>query len=118
MVDLLVTAVILLLLFLSPYLLLQDKKGTGQKELIVYRDSKVISTTGLNDKDELISIDGLNLEIKGGRVRVLHSDCPKGLCRHFGWISGPGQTIVCVPKRILVEIEGKKEEQAYQVLSY
>lgn len=37
-------------------------------------------------------------------VSVVSSTCPDGICIKTGKISRPGQTIVCIPARIVIEI--------------
>jgi hypothetical protein len=49
-------------------------------------------------------------EIKGGKIRFLKSNCPRGICKKFGYISRPGQTSICIPNRIAVTIKGKNNE--------
>lgn len=47
------------------------------------------------------------LEVKNGAVRLLSQDkyfCPQKICVRAGWISKPGETIVCVPNRLVVRI--------------
>jgi hypothetical protein len=49
------------------------------------------------------------LEIsESGRVRVTESTCPDKICVRTGWISRPGQSIVCLPNRVVVRIEGSE----------
>lgn len=45
------------------------------------------------------------IEVRGGRVRVAESTCPHRLCALLGWISRPGQAIVCVPGRAVIHVE-------------
>ncbi|MEW6229491.1 MAG: NusG domain II-containing protein [Bacillota bacterium] len=45
-----------------------------------------------------------------GRVRISESDCPDKICVRTGWITRPGQVIVCLPNRIVVEIEGDPQD--------
>ncbi len=47
------------------------------------------------------------LEIKNGKVRMFSSPCPDKLCVREGYISKPGQMIICVPNRVIVKIEGR-----------
>jgi len=115
--DVLLTIVVLFLLFLVPYAFASGRFSGGEKEVLIFKDSKEIKRIGL-DKEQNINIDGMELEVRGGRIRVVKSDCPREMCKNFGWISAPGQTIVCVPKRIIVEISGKSKEQEYNTLSY
>jgi len=53
----------------------------------------------------------MRIEIKADKgARILDSDCPAKICVHTGWIRMPGETIVCLPNKILLEIQGTKEE--------
>ncbi len=41
-----------------------------------------------------------------GRARVRESDCPDRVCVRTGWISRPGEVVICLPNRIVVRMEG------------
>ena len=43
-------------------------------------------------------------------LQVAHSDCPTQDCVHTGTITRSGQSIVCLPARIIVRLEGGKAE--------
>jgi hypothetical protein len=47
-----------------------------------------------------------SVEVEGTRVRMPEAPCPGKICVSQGWISHPGQSIVCIPGEILVRIEG------------
>ena len=42
----------------------------------------------------------------GGAVSVTQSDCPGQDCVHSGAVSRAGQSIVCLPARVAVTLEG------------
>ena len=44
--------------------------------------------------------------ISGGKVSVTEADCPDKLCVKQGKIDRQGETIVCLPHKLVVEIEG------------
>lgn len=47
------------------------------------------------------------IELQGGRARLRpmpRSICPRGICSRMGWISRPGQAIVCAPNRLVVAV--------------
>ena len=53
------------------------------------------------------------LEYGQGKVRVLpldHDTCPNEVCWRTGWISIPGQSIVCVPNRMVITLQGVAPE--------
>ena len=41
-----------------------------------------------------------------GGVRVEEADCPTQDCVHTGTITRAGQSIVCLPARIIIRLEG------------
>lgn len=52
----------------------------------------------------------LTVETEPGRgVHISETNCPKKVCAHSGWADRPGETIVCLPNKALVEIEGEGE---------
>ncbi len=53
-----------------------------------------------------LSLKTMEIEILGKQVRVIHSTCSQKICQHTGWISRPGQLLVCAPNRILIQITG------------
>jgi hypothetical protein len=46
------------------------------------------------------------VEIAGDRVRMLDAPCPNHVCMNQGWITSPGASIICMPGKIVVRIEG------------
>ena len=55
------------------------------------------------------------ITIKGGKVQVSKSSCKNQICVKQGSISTTHQSIVCIPNRVVVSIEGKDGE--YDVIS-
>ena len=53
--------------------------------------------------------DYLEFCFEDGRARVLASSCPDQLCVHQGEIRYSGQTIVCLPNRVVVEVVSDDE---------
>lgn len=45
------------------------------------------------------------IEVDGDRIRMLKADCKDQLCVRQGWISKSGQTIVCLPHKLVIEIK-------------
>ncbi len=48
------------------------------------------------------------IEVRGGRVRVLSSPCPRQSCRHGGWIDKAGGMLVCLPNEVVVRLPGAR----------
>lgn len=89
---------------------------SGQGTLVEIKIAqKTYGTYDLNiDQEVLISDDqGLLLMkclIKSGSVRVLESDCPDKICIDEGSIKLTGQTIVCLPNKVVIKIISDNEK--------
>ncbi len=88
---------------------------------LLYYDGICAGTFDLSS-DQVVSPElgshDIRIEIRGGRIRMLDSDCPRKVCKHTGWISGRGQTIVCVPNKVLIEIRGNGTNSGCDAVSY
>lgn len=49
------------------------------------------------------------LEIKNGKARITTADCPDQLCVHQKEISRQGETLVCLPHKVVVSIVSNKK---------
>jgi hypothetical protein len=52
---------------------------------------------------------GYNLvEVEGGRVRVIDADCRDRVCLGMGWAETSGDSIICLPHRVVVRVVGRR----------
>lgn len=109
-------AVIIIILFSAP-LLSFVKAAADHQKAIVYLDNKIIKQVDLSD-DKIISVGKMLLEVKGKKIHVLKTDCPNKICQNAGWISAPGQSIVCLPNKLVVEIPVDHKNGSYDIISY
>lgn len=58
------------------------------------------------------------VEIKGTQIRVREDNSPDQIAVHTGWISKPGQTSICLPHRLVIEIIGVPDEADDMILTY
>lgn len=49
------------------------------------------------------------IEVRDGKVHVLDSDCRNKVCIAAGWVSQPGQWIICLPNDVVILVEGAVE---------
>ncbi len=62
---------------------------------------------------------GYNLvEVGDGEVWVVEASCPDKIDVLQGKISKPGEMIVCLPNRLVIEIKGTSEEREVDHISY
>ncbi len=81
-------------------------------KVLVYVDGQLTGEYPL-DTDTEVTIMGYNggnnvMSISNGRVRMSEASCPDRLCIHQGSISRAGQSIVCLPNRVILRIDGKE----------
>jgi hypothetical protein len=49
------------------------------------------------------------LEVKDRAIRLKEMPatiCPRKICSHTGWIRKPGETIICLPNRLVIRLVG------------
>lgn len=68
------------------------------------------------DDDASVAVEsdrGTNvIEVAGGRVRCAKSDCSNQICVDTGWVSQVGQTIVCLPHELTVQVVTDPDDAA------
>ena len=77
----------------------------------VYQDGKRIKEISLNDTTEF-TVEGTYtnvISVKDGKAAITESDCPGTDCVHSGWIHDAGRSIVCLPNRVEIRVEGASE---------
>lgn len=89
--------------------------GSADKVLIT-RDGKIYKEVDLNKNQTIIievpKEEGSNtLEIKNGYAKMLDSSCPDHLCEQQHRISKKGETIICLPNKVVVEVKSKEEPE-------
>lgn len=105
--DLLFIAAILLaaglaFLFFRP----QPSESLSRAEISV--DGKAVMELDLSE-DQVLTVDGAGggynrIQVRDGAVSVLEASCPDKVCVHTGTVRYPGETIVCLPNRMIVTV--------------
>ncbi len=87
--------------------------GSAGDTVKVYVDGEEYAAFPLNEERDIIikGYAGLDnhLVIKDGEADIVDAHCPDKLCVHQKRISRNRETIVCLPNRVVIEIEGKSE---------
>ncbi|MDO5382390.1 MAG: NusG domain II-containing protein [Eubacteriales bacterium] len=90
------------------------KKSGNDNQVLIKSDGEVICQLPLN-VNKSVTVEGYKggynvVVIEDGKVSMYEADCPDKLCVKTGNISKTGETIVCLPHRIVVEIKGNDRE--------
>ena len=89
-------------------LFLTQTKGDS---VVVLVDGKVFGEYSLSSDTtvEIKSEYGTNiLEIKNGFADMLSADCPDGICVAHRPVSNGGESIICLPNKVVVEVHSSK----------
>ena len=97
---------------LAAVLLLRSPGGTVQ-----VRVAGAVTAGYPLDRDASYTITGTNggtnlLVIEDGAARIEEASCPDGVCVHTGRIRRNGQSIVCLPNQVVVEIVSDTENSS------
>ena len=104
--------VILLAIFIGVFFVM--KIGTDRGTMVcIYQDGIKIQELPLwKDNEILIQNSYTNkLAVKDEKAAIVESDCPGMDCVHSGWIGGKGRSLVCLPNRVEIRIEGEKDSE-------
>ena len=74
-------------------------------EAQIYHEGKIHQHIALDTDQEINLLNGkMLIEIKGKKIRVKKSECPRQVCVNVGWIQFTGENIICVPYKTIIEI--------------
>ena len=99
-----ISALLLIILIAALAMLLFRSEGD---KVVVSVDSQVFGeySLGENQTVEIKNGDGYNvLVIENGEARVESASCPDGICASHRPISYNGQSIICLPNNVVIEV--------------
>ena len=110
------TIVILFVILLAIFIgvLFMMKTGTDRGTAVcVYQDGIKIQELPLGEDTEILIQNSYTnkLAVKDEKAAIIESDCPGMDCVHSGWISGKGRSLVCLPNRVEIRIEGETDSE-------
>lgn len=111
--DIVIIAVLILLSF-TPHLIFfkTSQKSSKNNYAIIQVDGKIhkkidLSKVKKSEKVNLNLPNGKNtLLIKNNSIQMKSANCNDALCVKQGNISKVGQTIICLPHKLIIEIKG------------
>ncbi|GAA0374050.1 NusG domain II-containing protein [Paenibacillus motobuensis] len=109
--------VIIALAFIIPRWFDRDASEKNHNELRTAKitvDGKLFKEVTLTQEEQTIEVEnehGLNiLKVHDYGIEMIDADCPDKVCLSFGFVDRTGGTIICLPHKLMVEIEGPSEE--------
>ena len=107
--------IIILIFSIIGILTLNLFKNNNSKIAKVYYNSELILEIDLSNKEEKeYTVKGYNGDVKiitkDGKIKVNSEKSPLHLCSKQGYIENTHESIVCLPNKIVIEIEDNKNE--------
>ena len=91
-------------------------KGS-ENSAVIKSEGKLLKAIDLNKVVEpqefIIKTDKGNyniISVKHNGIRVKAADCPNQVDVKVGWISQPGEIIVCLPNKLIISIKGEENK--------
>lgn len=114
--DLLLIA-FLLVLAAAIYIFLLPKAGAGDYSYEIRQDNYVLHIIKVSELKTKVQFPIttnhgnviVDLDPVGG-ASIISSPCPDKLCIHQGRINKIGQTVLCLPEKVLVTVTGNRKE--------
>ena len=107
--DIILAAVVIIAAFIAVFAF-RSMRAEGA-EVVVTVDGEEFLRVPLDDdlEQDIVTDFGTNhLSVRGGIARVTEADCPDLICvrAYSGGISHEGESIICLPHRLVVSVEG------------
>lgn len=77
--------------------------GKGGSSVTVTQNNSVVYEGSLFE-DKIIELDGNIIEIKNGTAIMQSAECKNQICVNHKAISKKGESIICLPNKVIIEI--------------
>lgn len=85
---------------------------TGEEQVVVRVDGESEKVYSLNEDQKIEISDGSNvIRIMNGSVSMVYATCPDQICVHHRSISKNRESIICLPNKVIVQIENYQEAE-------
>jgi hypothetical protein len=89
----------------------QNVKAVIQVNGELYKTIPLTSHAG-TDTFTIQTKDGHNtVTVKDQSIAITEADCPDKICINEGFISKPGETIACLPHKVIIEVRAEDSSE-------
>lgn len=110
--DLIIIVSVAVIVGVLSFFLYYVNSGSGNT-VTVEKDGEIIQTLSLDeDFEKQYDFDGETntLIIKDGKAMVTEANCPDGICANHKPISREGESIICLPHKLVITVSNDKTE--------
>ncbi|WP_090851652.1 NusG domain II-containing protein [Paraliobacillus sp. PM-2] len=126
--DIVIIALLITISFipLTVFSMTKSTEAGDEVVAVIIQDGEVIreiTLTGHEGNEQFI-IEGKGnqynlMEVDNERIRIKEDNSPDQVGVKMGWKDKPGETIICLPHKLLVEIQAKNNENVEEeIISY
>lgn len=115
-IDFIIIIFFVLMAVVSIALFYLNKEEGEYVEVIVNKEIKDIFP--LDENKQYTILDGKNInkiKIEDGKVWVTDASCPDKLCVKQGKIDKDGQSVICLPNKVVIKIVSDKKDEIDEV---
>ncbi|HEO8419668.1 NusG domain II-containing protein [Niallia sp. FSL W8-0635] len=119
--DIIMVVILLVISFvpMAVFAMNQSKEDEGNKVIaIITQDGQIIREVELTGhmENEQFMIKGKGkqynlIEVENEQIRIKEDNSPDQIGVKMGWKGIPGQTIICLPHKVLIEIVAEKPDE-------
>lgn len=86
--------------------------GAGANRIVIKVNGAIQGVYSLSEDQEIVINEGTNiLTIRNGQADMTEADCPDQLCVNQKPVSLSHESLICLPNRVVVEVESKEESE-------
>ena len=78
--------------------------GETGSRVKISRNNTVVYTGSIMQK-KTVNLETNAIEINNGKIKMAHANCKNQVCVNHKEISKKGESIICLPNKVIVEIE-------------
>lgn len=82
-----------------------------ETEVVITVDGEIYATLSLEEDQEFTINEHNYIVIEDGVVNMIEADCPDELCVHQNPIDENGESIICLPNKVIVSIVSSSDNQ-------
>ena len=113
--DFLLIGIILIIALVFWFVVdLMSTEAGGRLRISV--DNETFGTYELSEDQEILIGDTNTCQIKNGQVVMIYGKCPDQVCVHSRAISKNGQTIICMPNKVVLEIIDSTDDEEVDII--
>ncbi len=113
--DLIIVGIIIVLAVVFFLInLIRDRQSSGEGNVLVVRDGRVVESYPLSEDITVTLWDEERthynlLMIKDGSAEISDANCPDKICVRSRAIARDGESIICLPHRLVLSVHSERE---------